>query len=61
MLQYIVPLQVGWVVDSAGIVHFQCGVVPARPRGSNLWWQVRYTLQLNVGGGEGNIWDNMFI
>ena len=31
---------VGWVVDTAGIVHFQCGVFPAKPRGSNIWWQV---------------------
>ena len=36
------------MVDTAGIVHFQSGVNIAKPRGSNLWWQISMTEQLET-------------
>ena len=33
-------IYVSWAVDTAGIVHFQCGVFPTKLRGSNIWCQV---------------------
>eukprot|EP00116_Pleurobrachia_bachei_P006232 sb/3466494/ len=54
-------LDIGWVVDTAGIVYFQLrlvttpppqsGVTQTKPHGTNLWWHVSASEHVGTGPG----------